>query len=71
MGDYQFLCARCITIGDGVPMVDNVFITNNFHGRSEKKELIMSPADRELYIMGEVHIEDSYGFGEICALCRE
>lgn len=69
MDDCQFSCARCITIGDGVLMGNNVFITDNFHGSSEKKELIIPPADRELYIKGEVHIQDNVWIGRnVCIM---
>lgn len=56
-----------ITVGDGVMMGRNVFITDHAHGKTELYDC--APAQRELYSKGEVRIGDHVFIGSnVCIL---
>lgn len=53
-----------VEIEDGVLCGGNVFITDNFHGKSEVDELDIRPNDRLLYSKGAVHIGKNVWIGK-------
>lgn len=56
MSNCQISCVNQIEIGDGCLLGNNVFITDNFHGSSNLKELSVPPLERVLYSKGPVII---------------
>lgn len=56
MDNCQLSAAAGIYIGDGTLLGSNVFITDNFHGKSDLSELEIPPSKRNLYIKGKVEI---------------
>ena len=69
MDDCHISCAGSITIGDGVLMGNNVFITDNFHGRSDEAELNVPPLERKLYFKGPVVIGNNVWIGRnVCIM---
>lgn len=63
MSNCQVSCARKIKIGNAVLFGDNVFITDNFHGKSTRKEMDIPPLVRKLYSKGPVKIGDNVWIG--------
>lgn len=63
MDNCQISCAYSVTIGDGVLMGNNCFITDNFHGNGEPEELDIPPAERRLFIKGAVCIKKNVWIG--------
>lgn len=62
-------CMNRVQIGDGVLCGGNVFITDNFHGRSILEELSIIPIERNLYSKGEVHIGKNVWIGRnVCIM---
>ena len=71
IGDYSLLgdhchitCVNRIEIGNHVIFGRYVFITDNSHGKSEAKDMIVPPLQRHLYSKGPVIIEDNVWIGE-------
>ncbi len=52
-----------ITIGNGVLVGSNCFITDNFHGRSDRNDIDIIVANREITSKGPVLIEDNVWIG--------
>ena len=52
-----------ITIGNGVLVGSNCFITDNFHGYSDRKDVDIIVADREITSKGPVVIGDNVWIG--------
>lgn len=69
MRNCQISCANKITIGNGTLFGDNVFITDNFHGKGELCEMQVPPIERTLYIKGEVVIGNNVWIGRnVCIM---
>lgn len=69
MDDCQISCMDKIQIEDGVLMGSNVFITDNFHGTSNKEELCIRPLERKLYSKGSVYIGKNVWIGRnVCIM---
>ena len=68
MSNCQISCAKEISIGNGVLLGDNVFITDNFHGNS-RDNLDIPPLRRKLYLKGKVKIGDNVWIGRnVCIM---
>lgn len=70
MDNVQISCMMSISIGDGVLMGDNVFISDNSHGdpRSEE-EMIVPPIERKLFSKGSISIGDNVWIGRnVCII---
>lgn len=63
MSGSHISCMNEIVIGDGCLLGNNVFITDNFHGRSILEELNIPPLERELYSKGKVIIGKNVWIG--------
>lgn len=62
-------CVNRITIGDGVLMGDNVFITDNYHGNNSMSEINTIPLNRKLYSKGPVTIGENVWIGRnVCIM---
>lgn len=69
MDNCQISCAEKVVIGNGVLFGSNVFVTDNFHGRSEQEELSIPPLNRELYVKGPVSIGNNVWVGRnVCIM---
>lgn len=69
MDGCQISCAGTITIGDGTLLGDNVFITDNYHGRVELDKLDIPPHMRNLYVKGSVQIGRNVWLGRnVCVM---
>lgn len=69
MDNCHLSCADLIHIGNGCLLGDNVFITDNYHGSINIDEMRIPPADRELYLGGQVHIGDNVWIGRnVCIM---
>lgn len=69
MDNCQFSCADEIIVGNGVLFGSNVFVTDNFHGKGDRKELDTAPIKRNLYIKGKVSIGDNVWIGRnVCIM---
>lgn len=69
MDNCQISCGKYIEIGSGTLLGENVFITDNFHGRSIKSELDTIPLERELYCKGSVIIGNNVWIGRnVCIM---
>ena len=69
MDNCQFSAAAGIYIGDGTLLGSNVFITDNFHGKSNFRALEIPPAKRNLYIKGKVKIGNNVWLGRnVCVM---
>lgn len=61
-------CINRVSIGSGCLLGSNVFITDNFHGKS-KNDLDIPPSKRELYSKGEVIIGNNVWIGRnVCIM---
>lgn len=68
MDNCHISCAKKISIGNGVLLGDNVFITDNFHGYNEV-DLSLPPIERKLMIKGAVNIGDNVWIGRnVCIM---
>lgn len=69
MCDCQISCSNMISIGDGVLLGNNVFITDNFHGDSSIENLKIPPLERKLISKGPVIIGDNVWIGRnVCIM---
>lgn len=69
MDDCQFSAALGINIGNGTLLGNNVFITDNFHGKISFDELKIPPANRELYLKGKVKVGNNVWIGRnVCIM---
>lgn len=69
MDDCQLSCAQNIIIEDGVLLGNNVFITDNFHGKSTLSEMMIPPLKRNLYSKGPVLIKKNVWIGRnVCIM---
>lgn len=69
MDDCQFSAAIGIEIGDGSLLGNNVFITDNFHGKHEINELDIPPSKRNLFVKGKVVIGRNVWIGRnVCIM---
>lgn len=69
MDNCQISCANRIDIGSGVLMGDNVFITDNYHGKGTTEETNIPPLERDLYLKGVVEIGDNVWIGRnVCIM---
>lgn len=69
MDDCQVSCMNKIVIGNGVLFGNNVFITDNFHGKNSKEELSVPPLNRKLYSRGPVIIGNNVWIGRnVCIM---
>ena len=69
MSNCQISCIKEISIGDGVLMGDNVFITDNFHGDTLKENMFIPPLKRQLYSKGPVAIGNNVWIGRnVCIM---
>ena len=69
MDNCQFSAASAIYIGDGTLLGSNVFITDNFHGKSDLVEMKIPPSKRDLYIKGKVEIGKNVWLGRnVCVM---
>ena len=56
-------CANKVVIGKGTLLGENVFITDNYHGKNTIDEINVFPANRKLYSKGPVHIGKNVWIG--------
>lgn len=64
MSNCQISCANSIEIGEGCLLGDNVFITDNFHGKNDTfDELQRNPLERRLFSKGPVLIGKNVWIG--------
>ena len=63
MDDCQLSCVQSIKIENGVLFGNNVFITDNFHGKSTFPEMQIPPLRRELFSKGPVLIKKNVWLG--------
>lgn len=69
MDNCQLSAASKIVIGDGVLFGSNVFVTDNFHGKTRREELEVPPSKRQLYIKGDVMIGKNVWIGRnVCIM---
>lgn len=69
MSNCQISCLRRVEIGDGALFGDNVFVTDNFHGKCTRNELSMPPLIRKLYSKGPVKIGNNVWIGRnVCIM---
>ena len=69
MDNCQFSAATGIIIGDGTLLGSNVFIADNFHGKSDLSALKIPPSERRLYIKGKVEIGKNVWIGRnVCIM---
>ncbi len=57
-------CINKIIIGNNVLFASNIFISDHFHGYSDKRDLGIPPSKRPLSTKGPVLIEDNVWIGE-------
>ncbi|KAA6316396.1 putative acetyltransferase [termite gut metagenome] len=70
---FNFYChvgaINKIIIGNNVLVGSHVLITDHFHGKTSKDELLIPPSKRKLYSKGSVIIENDVWIGEgVCVL---
>ena len=69
MSNCQISCCNKIIIGDGCLFGDNVFVTDNYHGKSTLSELGVPPVQRDLYSKGPVVIGNNVWIGRnVCIM---
>lgn len=69
MDSCQISCCNRISIGDGCLFGDNVFITDNLHGRTSFEELCAPPIMRPLYSKGPVIVGKNVWLGRnVCVM---
>lgn len=69
MDDCQLSCMNNIIIGDNALFGNNVFITDNFHGKSTEEEMLIPPIERKLISKGYVHIGKNVWLGRnVCIM---
>lgn len=69
MSNCQISCMSIITIGSGCLFGDNVFVTDNYHGRITGPELSIPPLNRKLYSKGNVYIGENVWIGRnVCIM---
>lgn len=70
IGNYcQISCMNRIEIGENTTLGDNVFITDNYHGKNSYNEMAIHPLKRELYSKGDVVIGKNVLVGRnVCIL---
>lgn len=68
--NYNVHIGACneIIIEDGVLIASKVFITDHYHGMTDRKTLDIPPSDRTLYSKGRVIIEKETWIGEGVAI---
>lgn len=68
--NYNVHIGACneIIIEDGVLIASKVFITDHYHGMTDRKTLDIPPSDRTLYSKGRVIIEKEVWIGEGVAI---
>lgn len=65
LGEYSHItCTRRVVIGNGVLTGRFVLITDNAHGGTAKKELVIAPASRTIVSKGEVVIGNNVWLGD-------
>lgn len=65
IGEYTHItCANNIQIGNGVLTGRFVLITDNAHGKSIIKEMIIPPLKRDIYSKGGIEIGDNVWIGD-------
>ena len=68
MKNVMISCASNVVIGNGVLMGDNVFISDNLHGKPGS-QLDKPPLEREIYVKGPIIIEDNVWVGRnVCII---
>lgn len=69
MNNCQISCEKSIKIGNGTLLGDNVFVTDNFHGKSTRNEMGIPPLARDLYSKGSVEIGNNVWIGRnVCIM---
>ena len=69
MDDCQLSCMQYIKIEDGVLFGNNVFVTDNFHGKSTRQEMLIPPFERKLYSKGPIVIKKNVWLGRnVCVM---
>ncbi len=69
MDNCQLSCARSIHVGEGTLFGENVFVTDNYHGKGEGEELNTPPHKRKLYVKGAVQIGKNVWIGRnVCIM---
>jgi acetyltransferase-like isoleucine patch superfamily enzyme len=67
--DCHIGCVNKIVIGNGVLIASKVFITDHFHGGTDKIDLLLPPSSRKVISKGPVIIEDNVWIGEgVCIM---
>jgi len=66
--DVHIGCINKIEIGNGVLIASKVFITDHFHGGTEKDDLLVSPSDRKVVSKGPIKIGNNVWIGEGVAI---
>ncbi len=62
-------CINYIQIGDGCLLGTNVFITDNYHGQTDKSDCNLPPIRKELYTKGPVIICENVWIGRnVCVM---
>ena len=62
MENVMVSCVSQITIGYGVLLWDNVFISDNLHGKTGE-QIDLPPLERKLFVKGPIVIEDNVWIG--------
>lgn len=69
MDDCHISSIDKITVNDGTLCGDNVFITDNFHGKSSREEMDIPPIERNLFTKGPVNIGKNVWIGRnVCIM---
>jgi acetyltransferase-like isoleucine patch superfamily enzyme len=62
--NVHIACINHIKIGNNVLFASNIFITDHFHGDTQKVKFEIPPVKRDLFSKGPVIIEDNVWIGE-------